>query len=163
MMKNGLNNSKYLQLIGNITEILKSHEIVREYKTNNINKNRLDLYRDFIINLCYSTVESYLGEEYIKTTKQKVEHFTWAYNKVCNDFLEENIDFRNNKELYDYFLEYFMSTMYDNDFFEIDFLLDYWEDTLEYSFDKTRADLEGMIEVYKIFDKTIEARIEEVI
>jgi hypothetical protein len=159
MMRNNINNSKYLNLIGNITEQLKTHEIVREYKSNNINKNRLDLYRDFIVNLCYSLVDTYLGEEYIKTKKQKKEHFTWSFNRICDSFIEEGFNFKENKELYDYFFEYFRTTMYENDFFEIDFLLDYWEDTLELSYDKTKNDLEGMIEIYKIFDKIVEEKI----
>lgn len=159
MMKGKLNNSKYLTLIGNITERLKTHEIVREYKSNNINKNRVDLYKDFIVNLCYALVDTYLGEEYINTNKQKKEHFTWCFNKICNSFLDEGFDFSENKELYDYFFEYFKSTMYDNDFFELDFLLDYWEDTLELSYDKTKSDLDGLIEIYKIFNKTIESKL----
>jgi hypothetical protein len=161
MMKNNINNSKYLNLIGNITEHLKTHEIVREYKSNNINRNRIELYRDFIINLCYSLVDTYLGEEYIKSNKQKKEHFTWSFNKICDSFIEEGFNFKTNKELYDYFFEYFRTTMYDNNFFEIDFLLDYWEDTLELSYDKTKNDLEGMIEIYKIFDKTVENKLIE--
>jgi hypothetical protein len=161
MMKNRLNNGKYLQLITNITEPLKSHEIVREFKNNNINRYRLDIYRDFIINLCYTVVETYLGDEYIKTNKDKKDHFTWCFNKVCSEFSEENINFIYNDELYDYFFEYFIATLYENTVFEIDFLLDYWEDTLEYSFDKTKTDLDGMIEVYKIFDKTLQNKILE--
>lgn len=161
MMKNNTNNGKYLVLVGKITEQLKTHEIVREYKSNNINKNRLDLYRDFIINLCYNLVDTYLGEEYIKTKKQKKEHFTWCFNTVCSSFEKEGFKFSENTELYDYFYEYFITTMYDNDFFEIDFLLEYWEDTLEISLEKTRADLEGLIEIYKIFDKTIENKLLE--
>jgi len=161
MMKNKINANRYFNLLGNITEPLKTHEIVREYKSNSINKNRLDLYRDFIVNLCYSLVETYLGEEYIKTNKQKKEHFKWSFNKICKDFSEEGFDFNTNKELYDYFFEYFRTTMYENDFFEIDFLLDYWEDTLELSYDKTKTDLEGMIEIYKIFDKTVENKLIE--
>jgi hypothetical protein len=161
MMNGKLNNNRYISLIGDITDQLKTHEIVREYKTNNINKNRLDLYRDFIIILCYNLVETYLGEEYIKTNKHKKEHFTWSFNKVCNSFIDEGFDFSKNKELYDYFYEYFRTTMYENDFFELDFLLSYWEDTLELSYDKTKSDLEGMIEIYKIFDKTIENKILE--
>lgn len=154
-MKNKIINTRYLQLLNNITEVLKTHEIVREYKVNNINKNRLDLYRDFIINLCYNVVETYLGEEYIKSNKEIKEHYTWCFNKVCSEFLEEEINFKENKELFDYFFEYFKATMYENDVFELDFFIDYWEETLEFSFDKTKSDLDGLIEIYKIFNKTL--------
>jgi hypothetical protein len=159
MMKNNLNNTRYIHLLNNITECLKTHEIVREYKVNNINKNRLDLYKDFIINLCYYVVDTYFGDEYIKTNKQKKEHFTWCFDKICNDFMEEDINFKSNIELYDYFFEYFKATMYDNDVFELEFFIDYWEQTLEYSFEKTKSDLDGLIEIYKIFDKSINQKI----
>lgn len=147
-----LNEKKYNKLLVNITENLKSHEIVREYKNNNINKVRLETYRDFIINLCNYIGDTFLGHEYIKTSKNKRDHFKWAFDKVCDDFSQEGLDFKNNYELFDYFFEYFLATFYDNDIDDILFLIDYWEETLEFSFDKTRADIEGMIEVYKIFE-----------
>lgn len=161
MMKNKINNSRYLALLNNITEQLKTHEIVREYKSNNLNRHRVELYRDFIINLCYSLTETYLGEEYIQTNKQKKEHFKWSFNKVCDSFIEEGFNFKTNKELHDYFFEYFKNTMYDNDVFELEFLIDYWDDTFEMSYDKTKSDLEGLIEIYKIFNKSVENKIFE--
>lgn len=153
------NQNKYYQLVQFVTENLKSHEIVKEYKNNNINKYRLETYRDFIINLCYKTVTTYLGDEYITTQKQRKEHFKWAFDKVCGEFNEEGLNFKKNIDLFDYFFEYYNSTIYENEDYELDFLLDYWEETLEYSLDKTKSDLEGMIEVYKIFDKSIDNKI----
>lgn len=155
----GLNQKNYNQLYTSITENLKSHEIVKEYKNNNINKVRLETYKDFTINLCNYIGDTFLGYEYIKTRKNKRDHFKWAYDKVCEDFIEEDINFKNNYELFDYFFEYFLATFYDNDIEDVEFLIDYWEETLEYSYDKTRADIEGMIEVYKIFDISIEDKL----
>jgi len=154
-----LNQKNYNKLFVNITENLKSHEIVKEYKNNNINKIRLETYRDFIISLCNNIGDTFLGHEYIKTRKNKRDHFKWAFNKVCDDFIEEGLNFKDNYELFDYFFEYFLATFYDNDIDDIDFLIDYWEETLEYSLDKTRSDIEGMIEVYKIFDISINNKL----
>lgn len=160
-----LNNysNKYYQLIQYVSENLKSHEIVKEYKNNNINKYRLQTYRDFIINLCYYIGDTYLGQEVIKTNKNKRDHFRWAFNKVSNEFKEEGLDFSNNSELFDYFFEYFNATLYENDMYDIQFLIEYWEETLEYSFDKTKSDLEGMVEVYVIFDKILNNKLNDII
>lgn len=152
---------RYNQFISDITENLKTHEIVREYKNNNINKVRLETYKDFIINLCHYIGDTFLGYDIIKSTKDKKNHFKWAFNKVCNDFLEEDIDFKSNDELFDYFFEYFNATLYENEDYSIEFLLEYWEETLEYSYDKTRSDLEGMIEVYNIFERSLENKIKK--
>jgi len=148
-------SNKYYQMLQNVTENLKSHEIVKEYKNNNINKVRLQTYRDFIINLCYYIGDTYLGPDIIKSNKHKRDHFRWCFGKVCEDFKEEGLDFSKDNELFDYFFEYFNATLYENEIYEIEFLLEYWEETLEYSYDKTRSDLEGMIEVYVLFDKIL--------
>lgn len=153
------NQKKYQKLLQSVTENLKSYEIVKEYKNNDINKIRLETYRDFIINLCYNIGNTYLGIDFIKTDNQKRNHFKWAFTKVCNEFIEEGIDFTLNEELFDYFFDYFNTTLYENEIYEIEFLLEFWEETLEYSYDKTRVDLEGMIEVYTIFDKTINDKL----
>lgn len=156
-------SNKYYQLIQYVSENLKSHEIVKEYKNNNINKARLETYRDFIINLCYYIGDTYLGQDIIRTTKHKRDHFRWSFKKVCEDFKEEELDFSNSEELFEYFFEYFNATLYDNEMYEIDFLIEYWQETLEYSFDKTKSDLEGMIEIYIIFDKTLNNKLLNVI
>lgn len=157
-MKNRI-KSNYRDLYNNLTEILKTHEILREYKSNNLIKSRVELYKDFTINLCFNMIKTYLGPDYINTRKVKEEHFAWCFNKICEDFKMENIDFSKNKELYDYFLEYYISTVYDNHSFELDFLIEYWDNTLNLSYNKTKSDIDGLVEVYKIFDKTIENKI----
>lgn len=146
-------------MIQNVSENLKSHEIVKEYKNNNINKIRLQTYKDFIINLCHYIGDTYLGQDIIITNKNKRDHFRWSFKKVCDEFKEEGLDFSGSEELFEYFFEYFNATLYENEMYEIEFLMDYWEDTLDYSFDKTRSDLEGMIEIYVIFDKILNNRI----
>lgn len=156
-------SNKYYQLIQHVSENLKSHEIVKEYKNNNINKIRLQTYRDFIINLCHYIGDTYLGQDIIRTNKNKRDHFRWSFKKVCDEFKEEGLDFSNSEELFEYFFEYFNATLYENEMYEIDFLIDYWEETLEYSFDKTRSDLEGMIEIYVIFDKVLNNKLVNVI
>jgi hypothetical protein len=156
-------SNKYYNLMQYVSENLKTHEILKEYKNNNINKNRLQLYRDFIINLCYYIGDTYLGQEIIKTNKHKKDHFRWSFSKVCNEFKEEGLDFSNDDELFDYFFEYFNSTLYENEMYEIEFLIEYWEDTLELSYDKSKADLEGMFEVYVIFDRILNTKLNYVV
>jgi hypothetical protein len=161
IFKKMIHNNKNKILIDYIIENLKSHEIVREYKNNNINKVRVNTYKDFVINLCYYVMSTYLGDEYIKTEKEKKQHFKWCFDKVCKEFIEENIDYTNNKELFDYFYEYFNSTLYENEMYDINFIIDYWEETLDYSFDKTKSTLDGLIEIYSIFDRSIEDKIKD--
>lgn len=123
--------------------------------------DRIQLYRDFVINLI-----NYIKKYYIDDgsfDEEDVELFyNWCFNKVCDEFKEEDIDFSDNKNLRKYFKKYF----YDNYFFadtnirfDHEFSLSFWDGVLSSKNLENKKLLYSFVEIYSIFDETIEKRI----
>ena len=64
-------------------------------------KDRVEYYKDFTFNLVSYIFEYYLDKETLSLDEDIYNHFKFCYNKVCAEFLKEEIDFRENKELID--------------------------------------------------------------
>jgi hypothetical protein len=137
-------------------EKLKEFEMVKKFKSHNIIKERVELYKDFTINLLNYINDTYLGKEYIKTPHDIEGHFNWCYGKVLSEFDDEEISFYGNDELYDYFYGYFLDQFYQADHPEpLSHYEKFWENIFELRKNKNRKVFEVLLEVYEIFDKSI--------
>ena len=67
-------------------------------------KDRVELYKDFAMNLLYYIYNYYIDRESLSDDEDIHNHYIWCFNKVCDEFKQENIDFSNNEELKLYFL-----------------------------------------------------------
>lgn len=125
------------------------------YKANDIKYDRCNLYYDFIKSLNKTLMDTYLGIEYICSEKQMLEHFLWCFNKVKFDFKSEKIILDNTENLRDYFF-YFYEELFYND---TEKTLEKIDKLAELSFDfnriKSRSDIDIMIELYKMFEKSL--------
>ena len=152
-MKN--NKSEYVKNLL-IDEKVKELEMVKKFKSHNIIKERVELYKDFTINLLHYIHDTYLGKEYIKTPHDIEGHFNWCYGKVLSEFDEEEISFYGNDELYDYFYGYFLDQYYETDNPEqISHYEKFWENIFELRKNKNRKVFEVLLEIYEIFDNSI--------
>jgi len=84
-------------------------------------------------------------------------HFTWAWDKIIDSFEKEKIYFKRRENCYEYmwnfFLEaYYLSQLIDNQVK----IKNYFEKLFDFSFRKTRSELDMLSEVYKLFDKNLE-------
>ena len=52
---------------------------------------RVELFKDFTINLLYYIDKYYIDYESLNTDEDIYNHFTFCYNKVCDEFLQEDI------------------------------------------------------------------------
>ena len=125
------------------------------YKANDIKFNKCGLYYDFIKSLNKLLVTTYLGSEYINSERQTAEHYSWCFNKVLSDFKKEKIVFDETEKLREYFLYFYDELFYkDNNksLEKLDKLAD-----LSFNFErlKSRSDMDIMIELYKMFDKSL--------
>ena len=68
---------------------IKELEMMKKFKSYNIIRERVEIYKDFTINLLYYIYDTYLGKDYIKTEKDMRGHFTWCYGKVLDEFYDE--------------------------------------------------------------------------
>lgn len=119
-------------------------------------KDRVEIYKDFTLNLLEYIFDFYLDRETLGMDEDIKNYFMFCYNKVCKEFLEEEIDFRDNKELIDYFFTY-----YYHHFFKIDktinksYFRKFWENIFDIDKHKNKNILKVLVEIYAIFDKSI--------
>jgi len=146
----------------NVQEYINEYEMTKKFKTNNIVIERVELYKDFIFNLLYYIYDTYLGTEYIKNEYDIRGHYTWCYRKVLKEFEEENIIFIDNEELYDYFYGYFLNQFYNKPEPEtLSFYERFWENIFDIkNTTKKRNLFEVLLEMYELFDKSINKKIE---
>ena len=133
---------------------------------NNVNqkyiiiKDRVEIYKDFAMNLLYTINYYYIDYESINTDVDIKNHYNWCFNRVCNEFLLENIDFSKNDELREYFYNYYYNQFYRaqdniNQNTSLSFFENFWKSIFDIDNKKNRNIVNVLIEVYTIFDKSI--------
>ncbi len=147
-----MENSEFMNYI---TNPLTSDQMNLLYKANDIKFDRCNLYYDFIKSLNKVIVDTYLGSEYISTDREVKEHYLWCFNKVVSNFKGEQILFDDVDKLKEYFFYFYDELFYKDS----DKLLNKLDNLAEFSFDfhriKSRSDIDIMIELYKLFEKSI--------
>lgn len=119
-------------------------------------KDRVEIYKDFTFNLLYYIYDYYLDKETLYLDDDIRNHFMFCYNKVCDEFLKEEIDFRENNELIEYFHTYYYHHFYKADTdIEKEFFVDFWNMIFNIDKPKNRNTLKVMVELYQIFDRSI--------
>ena len=143
-----------IDFIEYISKPMKKEDILLLYKINNVTPERSALYLDFTHSLYDLIVTTYLGDEVMDNDSIK-QHFDWCWKKVIESFQKEKIYFESI-ELYNYFFTLFLESFYT----EVDKsekkLLEFWQDIFEYSVTKTLSELEAFIDLYKIFDRSLQ-------
>ena len=145
-------------------EDIKEYEILKKFKSHNILKERVELYKDFSINLLYMIYDTYLGIEYINTKKNAIGHYNWCFGKVLEQFDEQEIDFYGNDELYEYFLEYYIDQFYSlKNQPTINYHKKTWTEIFNHKkTNKSKSEFEVLVELYLIFDVSLDFKNKEV-
>ena len=157
-----MKNFEFFPSIYGMDENIKELEMVRKFKSYNVVRERVELYKDFTLNLLYYVHTTYFGKDYIKSEYDMRGHFTWCYRKVLEDFEKEGIYFHENEELYDYFYGYYEDQFYKTEKIEpIPHYEKFWENIFEIKKTKKRNIFEVLLELYEIFDQTITKKTEE--
>jgi len=148
-----MKNKVILQEVRNEKEILTEYEAMKQMKSNNVVKERVEFYRDFVINLIHYIHSTYLGKDYIKTEEDIRGHFNWAFNKVLADLEAEEIIFGDTKEIREYYFKYFHVRLYEVDATpSLKAFLNFWEEIFALKPNKEKTVMNALIEVYKMFD-----------
>ncbi len=121
-------------------------------------KDRVEIYKDFAINLLYYIHHYYLDRQTLSDDVDIKNHYNWCFNKVCNEFKEENIDFTKNDELREYFFTYYYHKFYKCDATQdtaIGYYEKFWKSIFEIEKQKNKNIISILIEIYNIYDKSI--------
>ncbi len=149
-----MNTSEFLRYIA---EPLKNDEMMILYKVNNINYERTKLYYDFIISLNNLVVSTYLGDDVTKTQQDIYNHFEWCFNTNIKNFSKENIIFKKNEIIKEYFYHFYIQFFYTNTEINNNMvtLNKLPELCFKYEKIKTRSDMDTFIDLYKKFDESL--------
>jgi hypothetical protein len=125
-------------------------------------KDRVEIYKDFTINLLNYIIDYYLDEKTLSHDVDIKNHFNWCFNKVCDEFKLEDIDFSDNKKLKTYFFDFYYHQFYKRNILntiEVNSPLKYydkiWRSVFEIDKQRNKNDIKVLIEIYVIFDFTI--------
>ena len=147
-----MENSEFVNYIKNPLTIDQMNLL---YKANDVKFERCNLYYDFIKSLNKVIVDTYLGSEYITTDIEVKEHYLWCFNSIVDNFKEESIVFDDVVRLKEYFFYFYDELFYKDS----DKVLNKLDNFAELSFDfhriKSRSDIDIMIELYKLFEKSL--------
>ena len=124
-------------------------------------KDRVEIYKDFTLNLLYYINDFYLDRETLSADQDIRNYFNWCYRKVCDEFKEENIDFSKNKALYEYFYQFYYLQFFKLNLKESNhddslvFYEKFWRNIFEIDKQKNKNVINTLIEAYNIFDTSI--------
>ncbi|MFA5207095.1 MAG: hypothetical protein WC428_00195 [Candidatus Paceibacterota bacterium] len=124
-------------------------------------KDRVEIYRDFALNLLYYIHYYYLDKESLSKDEDIYNHYSWCFKKVCDEFLLEKIDFTKNSELKDYYYDYYYHQFYKidknniNQNTSLEYYERFWKGIFEINTQKNKNILNILVEIYNIYDKSI--------
>lgn len=119
-------------------------------------RDRVEYYRDFTINLLHHIYNYYLDKETLYLDVDIRNHFTFCYNKTCDEFLEEGIDFTENERLIDYFYTYYYHHFYKTEKdVPKEHFLKFWKNVWDVDKQRNKSVLKMMVEIYAIYDDSI--------
>jgi hypothetical protein len=123
---------------------------------NQVVPERVELYCDFAISLCYLIHDTYLGDDTIVDEDHLLTHFNWCWNTNMENFEKENTRFKKNGEHYYYYLNYFTEIYYKNENKSkllFNKIIEFWENVLSLNKRKTKSEYDVFIDIYKVQDK----------
>jgi hypothetical protein len=120
-------------------------------------KDRVEIYKDFTINLLYYIIDYYLDKQTLSDDIDIRNHFNWCFNKVCDEFKKEGLNFSTNENLREYFYQFFYNQFYkrENQDISLQYYEKFWRNIFEIDKQKNKNVINTMIELYNIFDTSI--------
>ena len=149
-----MNSAEFIQYI---TTPLSKDEMQLLYKANNINYDKCGLYYDFILSLNCLVVNTFLGDDVINSESKIKNHFKWCIKKVFENFRNENIYFKKEEDITEYFFNFYIELFYNqpNKKDVIDKLNKFAKTSFVYDNPKTRSDMDVLLELYRLFEKSL--------
>ncbi len=150
-----INNRNFIMAY--INNPMTFEDIMMLYNENNIVLEKCDLYNDFIQSLIILIFDTYMGDDVTNKVEQ-VNHFNWCWNKNISNFKAEGLLFDNDR-LFNYYLEFMLEVFYCMDkkslVYDGKAISKLWLDIFDYNKTKTNSDVDFLIEIYAIFEKSL--------
>ena len=120
-------------------------------------KDRVEIYKDFTINLTNYIIDYYLDNVTLSNDVDIKNHYNFCFNKVCDEFKKEEIDFTNNDGIREYYYTFFYNQFYkiDNEGITAEYYEKFWRNIFDIKKQKSKNMINTLVEVYSVFDQTI--------
>ena len=142
-------------VILNISEILKE-ELDFWFRYNNVSREKISLFYDFIISLDDLIESTYLGPDVMDDEPNTKGHFTWCWKKTIDNFTKERIFFKEYGNHFEYLWNFYHEAYYVQKISKKDIQIhDYYYKIFDLSHQKSTTELEILLTVYKIFDQNL--------
>ena len=133
------------------------------FKSNNIYREKLELFSDFLHSLNYLILDTYLGDNDIGSeTKISLSdddilnHFNWCWNKTIDNFEKENLFFERYGEHFDYFESFYLQIFYEQKEKKIrESISVFFEELFGEKNTYTKSDLDMILTIYKNLDRAM--------
>jgi hypothetical protein len=153
-----IDKNKTLKFLDYINKPMSRESIIVLYSANNIKYEKCELYCDFIQSLIFLIYDTYLGDDITNENEQR-NHFNWCWDKNIKNFKKENIEF-NPTKLKNYFLEFMLEVYYpitkkEENQIALDNIIKLWSYIFDFNNNKSKADIDTLIEVYNMFENSL--------
>jgi hypothetical protein len=135
---------------------LNNEQLIYLNTINKVIPEKIELYNDFIVSLCYLIYDTYLGDDVMSEENEQISHFNWCWNKNIENFEKEHIFINRKGEHYYYYQNYFLEMFYCNqDKSKVLFgkIAEFWVNTFSLIKNKTKSEYDMFIEVYRLMCK----------
>jgi len=140
---------------------ISKEEVIIWFNIHNMNYEKIELYGDVFKTLNYIINDTYMGIDSGETKinlseEEKYQHFDWSWNKMVDNFKEENVSIKREGDHKDYFQTFYIESFYSPSEKGIkDSITDFLNSTFDTQKVFTKSDLEILTELYKLLDKNI--------
>jgi hypothetical protein len=156
-----MDNRKALNFLKYINTPMSKESIIVLYNANNIKYEKCELYNEFIQSLIFLVYDTYMGDDITNEIDQK-NHFNWCWTKNIENFDKEGFIF-NSLKLKTYFLEFMLEVYYpitkkNENQTALDNIIKLWVYIFDYNNNKSKSDMDTLIEVYKMFENSLKIK-----
>ena len=156
-----MDNRKALNFLKYINSPMSRESIIVLYSANNITHEKCELYNEFIQSLIFLVYDTYMGDDITNENEQK-NHFNWCWGKNIENFEKEGFIF-NSLKLKNYFLEFMLEVYYpitkkNENKIALDNIIKLWVYIFDYNNNKSKSDMDTLIEVYKMFENSLKIK-----
>ena len=109
---------------------------------------RSEIYLEFISYLTHTIVRLYPGSDVIIDNESMMNFYNYCFDRTCDEFKKQNINFENNIELRNRFVSYFENEFFSGRFKTYSETIELWKNI----FDSNTYITNG--EILKVFSKT---------
>ena len=151
--------SKFNEFFNYIQSPISKESVLITLNNEGVVHQRVSLYGDFILTLLKYCFDTYMGDD-ITNEEQQSKHFNWCFEKTVDNFKSEDINLGTLIELREYYREFLVEVYYSmpnkiSGKDKIDNIYLFWKQLFDYNTTKTKADIDCLLSVYKLFETSI--------